>query len=1131
MGAADTYATPSPPAGTTAPLVNRERELVELDAALGDARTRHGRVVLIAGEPGIGKTRLAEETASRGVARHMLPLWGRAWETAGAPAYWPWVQLLRGLIETRDDATLEAEVGAGASWLAQVIPELPNRLPGVKPPRAQGSEKARFAVFDAVASFLRRASAADPLVIVLDDLHAADPGSLLLFEFVARSVGDARVLLLGTYQQAAARRRPDVERLIGALGREGPTLVLRGFGEEELGRIVENRTGEKWSPEALRDLHETTEGNPFFTNEVVGLVAAEGDAATIEGRGGVRFPLPDTVRDAVRRRFEPLGASTTAVLEAATVIGREFKVATLEKATGSKAVIAAVDEALAAGLVTAMPGSIGQFRFSHNLIRETLYAGLPTARRMESHSAVAEALEASHGEAREHFAERAHHYAEAAPAGYAEKALEYAEKAAREAMRLFAYEQAAELYQLALDVGELLAPDPEHRAEILLAKGKALRRADHFAATDTLIAAADAARGLEDPKLFAEAALAMRAFPRGMGVISDEPSALLSEALERLGDGDVALRARVMARLGVAAYYMPGTEARRLALAEEAIELARGLDDDTTLAHVLSNGQLATWAPHNAERDLAWMRELLSLTARSGDDELELAGRNRLLDLLIELDDVPAADAVLGELEHSVTDSSDPRVPAYVLLHRARQAVIAGRLEDAESLNARAAAEGVRLREPILIGLARDQLSGLRWTQWRLAEAEGQARQSAGVHATPAWPAVVALIQCEVGREADARRQLERFAANGFRDLPRYNDYLITLSLLSEISVRLGDHRRAGELYELLSPFNGRNVITVQAAFVGPVAHFLGILATGREEWELAETHFAEARESAARLGAPAVLMRTAFAQADMLGRRARPEDRERELELLAEAGALAVELGVENVVQRVEERRRALGSSGPVEASEPAAEREAESVAMLRREGDVWAFTFEQRSVRVRDGKGIRHLALLLSNPGAELHALELARADAASDAPVHDRAAAAEAALSATGEGDAGPALDAEAKAAYRRRLEELGEELAEAESFNDPERASHAREEMDFLAGELAGALGLGGRDRKAASNAERARVSVTKALRATIKRLGEHDAELGRELEATVRTGTFCAYEPDRRRPVEWRVDPG
>jgi hypothetical protein len=1107
------------------PLVDRRRELAELDRALAAARAGRGHLFLIAGEPGIGKTRVSEAIADRGAEAGMLAIWGRAWETGGAPSYWPWVQALRTLIGTRDDDALQAEVGQGARWLVQLLPELEDRLPSFKATKPPDTEQARFALFDAVGSFLHNAACHTPLVIVLDDLHAADPASLLMLEFVSHGIGGTPALLLGTYQEAAARRRPDVEKLIGALARESPTITLRGFTEEDLGEMVEQTLGERWPDHAVGALHRTTEGNPFFSAEIVRLLAAEGaslPAVAEPGRAG--FPLPDTVRETVRRRFEPLDKATVEMLEAAAVIGREFRLATMEEVVADPVqLINQIDEAVAAGLVTEVRDSIGRMRFTHNLIRETLYSGLGTARRVALHRAVGEALERRYGTPPERLAELSHHFAEAARGGDARKAFDYSSRAGAEAMRIFAYEQAADFYELALDASEFVDHDPERRAELMLAWARARARSDHMAGREALLAAADCARELEDPRLFIEAALSMRAWPRGSGVLDDQPSGVLTEALERIGEGEPALRARVLARLAVSLYYWPGTEERRQALVEDAIETARSLDDPATLAHVLSNGQYATWGPDNTERDLAWMEELLVIVRDFGDDELELAARNRQIDFLVELNDLPAADAALRELELGMPESSDPRTGAYALLQQARHAVIAGRYADAERLNAAASTAGARVRDPNFDILVASQRAGLLWLHGRMADLEPVARRMVATDVTPAWAAGLVLANCAAGNEGEARRGLERMAANDFADIPRYNGWLMTMGVLAEACVHLGDLERAGRIYELLLPFSGRNVTTPQAIFGGPVAWFLGILATARGEWETAAGHIAAARETAARMGSPPVRLRADVDEAEMLIGRGDPEDRGRAVKLLETAALLADDLGEEGLQSRIKALTSELGAEGAHLAATPI--QGAPSTASLRKEGDVWAFEVEGRSLRVRDGKGVRYIAALLSNPGVEIHAMELAGegAEAADGGAV---GVAAE--LGGPGADDAGPLLDPEAKAAYRSRVEDLRADIEEAEAFNDGERAARAKEEMEFLAAELAGAVGLGGRDRKAASNAERARVSVTKAIRATIKRIGEHDAALARELETTLRTGAFCVHAPDPRRPLEWRV---
>jgi tetratricopeptide (TPR) repeat protein len=1110
------------PAGPA--LVDRRREIAELEEALALARGGHGRVFLIAGEPGIGKTRLAEAVAERAEAEGMLACWGRCWDSGGQPPFWPWVQALRAVFRSREPKRLRRELGPNAGLVARVVPELRDVLTDVEVPDSIDSDQARFALFDAISSFLCAASRSNPLVLVLDDLHSADRPSLSLLEFFAPSVGDVPMLLLAAYQEAAAHMRPEVESLIGSLGRSSRPIVLRGFAPGDLASLIEPHTGGPPPSDFVGELHSTTEGNPFFASEVVRLLAAEGQLELwVAESVRARFPLPDTVLETIRLRFEPLGERGAKALEAAAVIGREFRIATLAQALGAgpEELIAPIDDAVDAGLVTEVPGMIGRFRFAHGLIRDALYASLSNADRIRLHRAVGEALQQTYGDTPEHLTELAHHFAEASAGGDADVALGHVLRAGKEAMRMPAYEQAAELFELALQVSELLAPDANRRAELLLALGQARTRADDARARDTVIAAADAARAADRTDVFTSATLAMRAFPRGTGVIDDVPAGLLSEALEREKEGDPAVRAGLLARLAVAFYYHPGTSERREQLVDEAVALARERADPATLAYVLSNAQLALWGPDTTERDLGWTEELLRLTEGSGSAELALATRNRQIDYLVELDDLPAAEAALRALERMAAESPDPRAKAYLPLQRARQAVIDGRYDEAEALNREAAKVGARLRDPTIRVLVMAQLVGLRWFQGRLEDVEEVAREIAHFDATPAWPAAVALICCEIGHEAEGRRRFEAVLAHGLAALPRYNGWLISLALLAETCSRLGDAERARELYGLLEPFSGRNVISPHAIFAGPVSHYLGVLAATAEEWDAAAGHFDGVRAWSALTGSRPVAARVDLEQARMLHARGAPGDREEGIALLNSAERVHDELGAVRMVEHVVGLREEIAGGEPVELEPSSVETGSlPGRASLCREGDMWTFDYERRVVRVKDGKGIQHIAMLLDNPGVEMHALYLA-------APGHEPGP-----LAPRVEGsDAGPVLDDEAKGAYRRRLEELSEELEEAESFNDPERAAQAREEIDFLETELAGALGLGGRDRKTASSAERARVSVTKAIRSTLKRIGEHDPVLGRELGTTVRTGTFCVYEPDPRRPIVWQVESG
>jgi hypothetical protein len=1110
------------------PLVGRDREMAELAGALDRSRGGQGGLILIGGEAGIGKTRLLEALADRAATQGMQVLWGRCWDSGGAPAFWPWVQVLRTAVASRERDWLDAELGPGAAWISHLVPELGDRLPGTTAPPALESDQARFSLFDAVTRFLRTVSQSFPLLIVIDDLHAADRASLTLLEFLASMLPGSRMLVAVAYQDAAARTRPEVAALIGTLARRSRPLTLHGFGESDLAVLIEQRTGRSPPSELARALHVTTEGNPFYANEVVRLLAEEGQLdGWLHGTARSRLPLPDTVRETIRRRLEPLGSPAVRLLETAAVIGREFSLGTLEQVTGKKPseVIESLDAPIAAGLISEVAGTIGGFRFKHGLIRETSYAGIAPAARMSLHRATAVALESRYGGVPSHLAELAHHWAQSGPAGDPARALAYATRAGEHAMQLLAFEPAAELFQLALSVGDTMGIDPMRRAELLFALGQARTRASDPTARETLISAADAARAVERHDLLAEAALAIHAFAYGAGRTDDALVSLLEEALRLVSTEQRGLRARLLARVAVTTYYLPESDQRRAALVEEAVDIARELDDRTTLSYVLINGQLGTWGPDTSERDVGWFEELVELTRETGESQIAFATRNRQIDCLLELDDFAGADAATDALEQMVAESPDPRVRAYAPLQKARRAELEGDWASAERLNAEATAEAAELHDSVILLLASAQLMQFRLMQRRPGEVEAVARRFAdSAPGMPAWRAGLALAYCQLGRDQEARDQLERLAGDDFQALPRYNGWLLAMALLTDVCVHLDDRERARQIYALLLPFGDRNVIAPHSCFLGPVQRYLGVLAASEDRPEAAIEHLEAAREAAGRRNARPWQARIDLDEALVRAERNAAGDRGQALALVNRARDTARELDADWLEREAEELLRRLEGEHD-DAIEPAPV--GPVAASLRREGDVWAFAYEGNSFRVRDAKGIRYLAVLLSRPGVELHALALAEAVAGvepggrrpPEGLEHD-----------AGAGGAGPLLDHAAKTAYRARLEHLRAELEEAESFNDPERATNARAEIEFLSEQLSAALGLGGRDREAASNAERARISVTKAIRSVIKRVTEHDSALGQELNTTVRTGLFCVHEPDPRRPTAWKVEP-
>jgi hypothetical protein len=521
---------------------------------------------------------------------------------------------------------------------------------------------------------------------------------------------------------------------------------------------------------------------------------------------------------------------------------------------------------------------------------------------------------------------------------------------------------------------------------------------------------------------------------------------------------------------------------------------------------------------------VALAEELLEICARTGDQERELNTRSWLVSLLCELDDLPGARRHSDAYAELAERLRQPRMQMYVPLHEGMTAILEGRWADAERSAMRAGELGGRTSNAMAPLLTTAQLGVTRVEQDRGAEIEEAVRAFATRHAAmPAWRAALVLVLAQAGREAEASDELERLAARDFTDLPRDSLWLPAMWLLARATSELADAPRARRLYELLEPYADRNAVSPDAAVFGPMSLALGTLAATAGERDAALAHLGSARRTALRLGARPTLARAALLEAELRAEdepgRARP--------LAAEALARGEELGLEALTERAE--AVLAGFDAPVVAAPRFARQGREAV--LRREGDVWAMGTDGELFRLRDAKGLVHLAQLLSRPGEELHALDLvAHAEGGMDPRAIAGSVAGELSVRAGGQADVGPTLDAEAKRSYRDRAVELRDELEEAESFNDPERAARAREELAWIAEQLTGAVGLGGRDRRTGSDAERARVNVTRAIRAALRRVGERDEELGRHLQGTVRTGTFCSYEPDPSEPLAWTVDP-
>ncbi len=887
------------PGRPAASLFGRQRELEELTGALQDADAGRGSLFLISGEPGVGKTRLADAVSVAASEQDALVLWGRCWEGGGAPAFWPWLQILRAYARNGETEAVLERLGPVAHPLVQLVPELGPRV-AKQAGEPIESEDARFALFNAVTGFLREASRVTPLVLVLDDLHAADEPSLLLLDFLAHELRDADILAIGTYRPLETSGE-----LIGRLARDGHVIPLAGLGEPDVMRFIEERTGVASGPLA-RALYDATEGNPFFVEELLRLLVAEG---LLERPGALlsgEVPVPDSVREAINRHLAPLPDDVVGVLRLAAVLGKEFTFAAIERVSDlpPDRLLEVLDRATASGLVAEVVTVLGRYRFVHALVREVLYDGLGSSAKVELHRRVAEGLESLYADDPEpHLAELAHHFLLAAPGGDLERAIDYTARAGDRAMALLAFEEAVLHYKRALDALERReSPDPAARRDLLLELGAALRKAgDPIEAKAAFRDAADLSGRLGEAQKQAQAALGFAGRYWTTGVVDESVIGMLEDALAALGDEDTLLRAALLARLATEVYYSPPRE-RAEALSAEAVEIARRIGDDGALAAVLDARLGATWAPDNLDERLRVSEEVMELAERAGDKETALRVRAFHVTCLLEAGDVASSDAELEAARQRAEYLRQPRYLWHVTGLRALRALMAGRLADAESLMEEALEAGRHADERIARHLYGIQLTTLRYAQGRIEELEPII--SAFVEQYPhlhGWRSTLALLYAELGRQGKAEAELEMVGAGGWEELPRDSAWLLTLCRAADARAMLGPAQGVETLYELLLPYASRNVVLgrVASMAIGSAARHLGQLATTLSRFDEAVDHFESALEMNRRMGTSPWLGLTECDYARMLRVRDRGDDRRRAAELVQHALQTADELGL----------------------------------------------------------------------------------------------------------------------------------------------------------------------------------------------------------------------------------------
>ena len=467
--------------------------MAELTSTLEEALSGQGRLVMLVGEPGIGKTRTTQELASYAESRGAQVFWGRCYEDEGTPPYWPWVQTMRSYVQQASREQLTAEIGSGAAAIVEIVPEILGKLPGLETPPALDPEAARFHLFDSITTFLKNAAQNQPLMMVLDDLHWADRSSLLLLEFLARELGEARILLVGCYRDTDLSRQHILTETLAQLSRE-PVFrrqVLRGLSQDDLGEFINLTTGVQL-PQNLNDtLFAHTEGNPFFMTEIIRLLSESGEltAEHIGTPEGIKIPAG--VREVIGQRLNRLSERCNEVLTTASIIGREFDFRLLNILNGEifeEQLLQSVEEAVSFHLIEEVPGRMDRYQFVHALVQQTLTEEVTTSRNVRLHARIAEALEQLYAaDVEAQAAELAYHYSEAEAVLGTERLGHFSRIAGERALAAYAFDEALVFLSRALEVregetGPHLAEraTDEDTAAILLALGYAQAALDQI---------------------------------------------------------------------------------------------------------------------------------------------------------------------------------------------------------------------------------------------------------------------------------------------------------------------------------------------------------------------------------------------------------------------------------------------------------------------------------------------------------------------------------------------------------------------------------------------------------------------------------------------------------------------------
>src|SRR5215471_2729773 len=889
-------------------LIGRQEPLEVLTGLAAAVTQRRGSLVMVRGAAGIGKTRLVEELAQTATGWGLDVAWSACWEGSAAPAFWPWIHLLRDL--GLDDAADRLDAGSGSS--------------GVPEPRS-----ARLALLDGVARDLAEAVRERPALLVIEDIHWADPGTMLVLRVVADRLATAPMLLVTTLRDQEPPADLAVANDIAVIARQATVVDLRALTLEEVAELASALS----SGADPADLYRRSGGNPLFVQELVRLHESEGSL----------IGVPPAIGAVIERRLDQVAPETRELLEMAALaatIAPRGTVALLAAAADREpaAVASQLRAAARSGLVQVAGGT---WEFGHPLIRDAVAGGIPGRHGARVYVQVADAIEGL-GIASSHTAELAHLLTEAALLDDAlrERALEWNTRAGEHAASVMAYESACSYFRTALDL--MSDGDVARRIEVQLALGTALVSAgDERGARAAFDAAAALARTAGRTEDLARAALGPGGFEVRM--FDHRQIDLLHESLAAVGEHNSAMRVRLLARLAVAETFVKDPDRRR-ETSSEAVSVARQLEDPAVLGIALAAHLDTIAGPAHVDERLRLATELIGLATGLGDRELEVLALRFRVVALLEQGNLTAVRSAINAYVAVAEALGSPFFQWYAPLWRSALALAEADYVEAEVQLARAAELGERAGSLNARMLVHSQ-------RWERAATAGQVDVLAslaqmmgksGPADTVEMPSVQAMrIRFDAlrGDRAAAERGLTRLAMNDFAVLADDSEWLATLADLADAVVALGDVERAGTILKLLSPYADLWAISGIGAYIGgSLHHTLGRLAALLRRSNTANEHFRMAHAACVEAGAAALAESTRHT---------------------------ALNLGFTLEADR-------LTAASPRSGGAAGRNR-------FVRSGDVWELRYAGAEALVRDAKGIRDIARLLAQPERDITASTL--------------------------------------------------------------------------------------------------------------------------------------------------------